>query len=161
MARNLPPSSRTIYVTMLFSRSVLADFFATAWATALQLLSPWNSPGKNNGVGCYLLLQGGLPDPGVKPASSVLAGSRSLPLSHQGSPMQHMSEQNWTEQRRQRLSVFLGAEIITQTLKINHAIAPGDYPIGLGPGHFTGVWVQMSRQNGMFFFCFSELKETS
>ena len=28
-----------------------------------------DSPGKNPGVGCYALLQGNLPDPGVKPMS--------------------------------------------------------------------------------------------
>ena len=32
--------------------------FATAWTLAHQLLSPWNSPGKNTGVGCCALLQG-------------------------------------------------------------------------------------------------------
>ena len=28
-------------------------------------------PGKITGVGCYFLLQGGLPDPGIKPVSLV------------------------------------------------------------------------------------------
>ena len=31
-------------------------FFATPWST--RVLCPWNSPGKNTGVGCYALLQG-------------------------------------------------------------------------------------------------------
>ena len=30
---------------------------------------PWNYPGKNTGVGCHFLLQGNLPDPGIKPTS--------------------------------------------------------------------------------------------
>ena len=28
-----------------------------------RLLCPWDSPGKNTGVGCHALLQGDLPDP--------------------------------------------------------------------------------------------------
>ena len=31
-----------------------------------RLLCPWDFPGKNIGVGCHFLLQGGLPDPGIK-----------------------------------------------------------------------------------------------
>jgi len=36
-----------------------------------RLLYPWDSPGKNTRVGCYFLLQGNLPDRGIKPASPV------------------------------------------------------------------------------------------
>ena len=31
-------------------------------------------PGKNTGMGCHFLLQGGLPDPGIELVSSALAG---------------------------------------------------------------------------------------
>jgi len=31
--------------------------------------NPWDSPGKNTGVGCSFLLQGNLPHPGVEPES--------------------------------------------------------------------------------------------
>jgi len=34
-------------------------------------LYPWNSPGKNTGVGCHFLLQGDLTNPGIKPISLV------------------------------------------------------------------------------------------
>ena len=38
--------------------------------------SPWNSPGQNIGVGSLSLLQGFLPNPGIKPRSPTLqAGS--------------------------------------------------------------------------------------
>ena len=30
----------------------------TPWTVAIRLLCPWNSPGKNTGVGCHFLLQG-------------------------------------------------------------------------------------------------------
>ena len=38
-----------------------------------RLLLPWDFPGKNTGVGCHFLLQGGLPDPGTEPVSPALA----------------------------------------------------------------------------------------
>ena len=39
-----------------------------------RLICPWDFPGKDTEVGCHFLLQGHLPDPGIKPASSALAG---------------------------------------------------------------------------------------
>ena len=42
-----------------------------------RLLVAWNFPSKNTGVGCYFLLQGIYPGPGIKPASlasAALAG---------------------------------------------------------------------------------------
>ena len=35
--------------------------FATPWTVTPRLLCPWNSPGKNTGVGCHFLLQGIFP----------------------------------------------------------------------------------------------------
>ena len=32
-------------------------------------LCPWDSPGKNTGVGCHARLQGDLPNPGIEPKS--------------------------------------------------------------------------------------------
>ena len=52
-----------------------------------RLLCPWNLPGKNNGVGSHLLLQGNLPDPEIKPVSAALQAD-SLSLNYQGSPNQ-------------------------------------------------------------------------
>ena len=37
-----------------------------------RLLQPWNSPGKNTGVDCHFLLQGNLPNPGIKPGYPTL-----------------------------------------------------------------------------------------
>ena len=34
------------------------QLFVTPWAVAHRLLCPWDSPGKNIGVGCQFLLQG-------------------------------------------------------------------------------------------------------
>ena len=50
-----------------------------------RLLCPWNSPGKNTGVGCHFLLQEIFPtqrlNPGLPCCRQIL-----YPLSHQGSP---------------------------------------------------------------------------
>ena len=37
-----------------------------------RFLRPWDSPGKNTGVGCHFLLQGNLPDPGIEPRFPAL-----------------------------------------------------------------------------------------
>ena len=62
--------------------------FVTLWTVATRLLCPWDSPGKNTGVGCHFLLQGIFLTQGSNPslASSALAGG-SLPLCHLGSPL--------------------------------------------------------------------------
>ena len=46
--------------------------FATPWTVASRLLDPWDFPGMNTGVGCYFLLQGNLPDPGIEHGSPAL-----------------------------------------------------------------------------------------
>ena len=64
------------YWLLLFTCSVLSDS-ATPWTVAHQVPLPWDSPGKNTGVGCHALFQGNLPDPGIEPAplmSPALAG---------------------------------------------------------------------------------------
>ena len=40
-----------------------------------RLLCPWDSPGKNTGVGCHSLPQGNLPDPGIGPKSPASPSS--------------------------------------------------------------------------------------
>ena len=41
---------------------------ATPWTVASRLLCPWDSPGKNTGVGCHALLQGIFPTQGSNPS---------------------------------------------------------------------------------------------
>ena len=45
-----------------------------------------DSPGKNTGVGCHALLQGDLPNPGIKPRSPALQAD-SFPSEPPGKPM--------------------------------------------------------------------------
>ena len=41
--------------------------FVTPWTVAHQAPCPWDSPGKNTGVGCQFLLQGIFPTQGLNP----------------------------------------------------------------------------------------------
>ena len=50
------------------------------------MVCPWDSPGKNTGVGCHSLLQGNLPDPGIEPRSPALQAD-SLPSELPGKPL--------------------------------------------------------------------------
>ena len=53
-----------------------------------RLLCPWDSPGKNTGVGCHFLLQGIFPSEGSNPR--VLHWQvDALPLNHLGSPQRN------------------------------------------------------------------------
>ena len=59
--------------------------FAIPWTIALQApLCPWDSPGKNTGVGCHFLLQGIFRTQGLNPRLLHWQADF-LPLSHLGS----------------------------------------------------------------------------
>ena len=56
--------------------SVVSDSLRPHGSEPNRLFCPWNSPGKDTGVGCRFLLQD-LPDPGIEletPVSPVLVG---------------------------------------------------------------------------------------
>ena len=72
------------------------QLFATPW-----LLSPWDFPGKSNGVGCHFLLQGIFPT--QRSNLGLLHCRQTLyPLSHQGSPLRR-------ENPQELLAVTVGA----------------------------------------------------
>ena len=52
-----------------------------------MLPCPWDFPGKNTGVGCHGLLQGNLPNPGIKPRSPALQADSLGNLPGIGKPM--------------------------------------------------------------------------
>ena len=62
---------------------------ATPWTIAYQLLPSMDSPGKNTGVGCHLLLQGIFPTQGSNPGLPHYRQTL-YPLSHQGSPITNL-----------------------------------------------------------------------
>ena len=51
---------------------VVSDSLQPHGLSPARFLCPWNSPGRNTGVGCHSHLQGNLPDPGIEPRSSTL-----------------------------------------------------------------------------------------
>ena len=60
--------------------------FATPWTVTNQVLCPWDSPGKDIGVGCRFLPRD-LLNPGIEPVFPATPPTQadSLPLSHLGS----------------------------------------------------------------------------
>ena len=70
------------------------QFFAIPWTTAGQILSPWNTAGKNTEVGCHFLLHEVFPIQGSNPPLLCLLHWQaiSLPLCILGShPLLHHS----------------------------------------------------------------------
>ena len=61
-----------------------------------RLLRPWNSPGKNTGMGCHTLLQGIFPTEGSNP-HLMHWQAESLPVSHQGGSPLSTRWSNWVE----------------------------------------------------------------
>ena len=74
--------------------SIMSNSCATLRTVACQASLSVGFSSKNIGVGCHFLLQGGLPDPGIEPASPAVSALQvdSLPLSHQGSPLKFSYE---------------------------------------------------------------------
>ena len=65
--------------TLLFSCSVMSDYFATPWTASHQApLCPWDYPGKNTGMDCHFLLQGILPTQGSNPHLLCLMHCRQI-----------------------------------------------------------------------------------
>ena len=46
-----------LLLLLLLSCFRCVQLFATPWTAATRLPRPWDSPGKNTGVGCHFLLQ--------------------------------------------------------------------------------------------------------
>ena len=64
--------------------SVVSDS-VTPWTIAHQVHLSMDFPGENTGMGCHFLLQGNLPNPGIKPGSPALQAD-SLPTEPPGKP---------------------------------------------------------------------------
>ena len=60
------------------SHSVLSDSLQSHGLSPTRLFCPWNSPGKNTGVGCRFLLQGIFPTWGSNPGLLYLLLSRQI-----------------------------------------------------------------------------------
>ena len=74
-----------MYFIHLSTCSVMSDSLGPHGLYPIRFLHPWDSPGKNTGVGCHFLLQGIFQTQGSNPG--LLHRRQTLyPLSHQGSP---------------------------------------------------------------------------
>ena len=67
--------------------SVVSDSLRPHGLQPVRHLCPWNSPGKNAGVGSHSILQENLPDPRIKPRSPAWQ-TDSLRSETPGKPMQ-------------------------------------------------------------------------
>ena len=85
------PKYWSVFVCVCVSRSVVSDSLPPHGLQLTRLRCPWNSPGKNIGVGCYYLLQEIFSTQG---SNLALPHCRQIlyHLSHKGSP-QHQSLQ--------------------------------------------------------------------
>ena len=81
-----------VIVTVLCS--VVSDSLQPPGLQPTRPLCPWDSPGKNTGVGCHALLQGIFPTQGWNSSLLHLLHWRagSLPISHLGSP-----DESWSK----------------------------------------------------------------
>ena len=72
----------------------LLHSYLTLWnpmdSSPARLLCPWDSPGKNTGMGCHAFVQGYLPDTGIKLVTLCLLHWQAsfLPLVPPGKPFQ-------------------------------------------------------------------------
>ena len=68
--------------------SVMSDSLQSSGPKGARLPCPWDSPGKNTGVGCHALLREILPYPGIELMSLISPAwqADSVQLSHLGSP---------------------------------------------------------------------------
>ena len=78
------------YITL--SRSIMSDSLRPHVLQPTRLLCPWDSPGKNTGVGCHFLLQGIFPtqesNPGLPHCRQTQADA--LTSEPPGSPIQYL-----------------------------------------------------------------------
>ena len=87
--------------------SVMSDSLPPYGLQLARLLSPWNSPSKNTGVGYHALLQSSFLTQGLKLHLLNLLHCRKIlyPLSHLGSPKQVYSNKNHLKKKKRRMAL--------------------------------------------------------
>ena len=119
-----------------------------------RLHRPWDSPGKNTGVGCHFLSQGIFPTQGSNPG---LSHCRQTPyhLSHQGTPKSSFSSVQFTQ------SVMSDS---LQPHELQHARPPCPSPTpGVHPNsHPLSLWCYPDISSSVvpFFSCTQSLPES-
>ena len=111
-----------------------SDCFWPPWTG--RLFGPWDFPGKNTGVGCYVLLQGIFPTQGSNPGLPLCRWILYY-LSHQGSHI-HRKQGEWGKEW-ELFFLLLPSENVTQShLTLCDPIACSFYPCN-SLGKNTGV----------------------
>ena len=83
------------------------QLFETLWTVAHQAPCPWDSPGKNSGLGFYSLLQGIFPTQRLNLGPELQADS--LPSEPPGRPVRDKGEGRYEIVPSQQWVCFLGA----------------------------------------------------
>ena len=109
---------------------------------ACQLLYPWDSPGKNTGVGCHFLFQGTSPTQGQNPGLLHWQMDSSA-LSHLGSPQVQEPESKLVlpDYRARALSSEPGAALRPNSSPLLYRHPPLDIL------ELLGRWAQLSPAN--------------
>ena len=83
----------------------MSDSFRPCGLGPTRLLCPWNSLGKNTGVGCHFLVSpGDIPNPGIAPGSPALQVN-SLPFESPGKPYETVPIQNMKQYLSRKTSI--------------------------------------------------------
>ena len=84
-----PELTSIIFVVVMCTCSVVSDSLQPHGLQPTGLLCPWDSPGKNTGVGCHALLQGIVPTQGLNLRLLCLLHWQAgpLPLAPPGKPI--------------------------------------------------------------------------
>ena len=87
------PGKSLAYLLNKIVKVLVTQSCLTPWIPARQALCPWDSPSKNSGFGCHVLLQGIFPTQGSN-LGLLLAGTFFNHLSHQASQNSNRRKNN-------------------------------------------------------------------
>ena len=123
---------------LLFSHSVMSDYFATPWTVARQALLSMGFPRQEYWSGLPFDSSGDLPDPGIKSTSPALQAD-SLLLSHHPSPEGLLARYKRRESWKLDGNVaYSDKEIVTDIRKVHQikmrTIDGGEWTVPLETG---------------------------
>ena len=120
--------------------------FVTLWTVAHQLLCPWDSPGKNTGVGCHFLLQGIVLTQGSNVGLLHCRQSLDYLLSHQG--LQYWSAEWWGDEDariaggegwKNAVNSYIHHSLCVTLPSYPHSFPPS-LPLSCCGSHFWALW---------------------
>ena len=112
---------------MCVSHSVMSDSLQLHGLQPARFLCPWDSPGKNTGVGTHFILQGIFPEPGIKPGCSALQAD-SLPSEPPGKPLPISTCPNPTHSTEVISTVHFSLKLSSTTQHSSNSSNSSDHP---------------------------------